>query len=106
MKVPVVAFGLLLMGTTPLDLGRASGLNQRGAAEGLENRYVRVTGTPDRESAPIMRPTRAINSASGCTPFSEAASVLCMMMNRTSTPLSMAGQTGLRRGCGGPPKRR
>ena len=39
-----------LMGTTPLDLGRASGLNQR-AAEGLENRYVRVTGTPDRESA-------------------------------------------------------
>jgi hypothetical protein len=39
-----------LLGGTPLDLGRATALNTR-AAEGLENRYVRVTGTPDRESA-------------------------------------------------------
>jgi hypothetical protein len=39
-----------LLGGTPLDLGRATSLNT-GAAEGLENRYVRVTGTPDREGA-------------------------------------------------------
>lgn len=39
-----------LSGSTPLDLGRAASLNQRAAA-GLENRYVRVTGSPDRESA-------------------------------------------------------
>ncbi|MES1165527.1 MAG: hypothetical protein ABUR63_07215 [Verrucomicrobiota bacterium] len=39
-----------LLGGTPLDLGRATSLNT-SAAEGLENRYVRVTGTPDRESA-------------------------------------------------------
>jgi hypothetical protein len=39
-----------LTSETPLDLGRASALNQRALA-GLENRYVRVAGTPDRESA-------------------------------------------------------
>jgi hypothetical protein len=39
-----------LSGGAPLDLGRASALNQRAAA-GLENRYVRVSGQPDRESA-------------------------------------------------------
>jgi hypothetical protein len=39
-----------LTAETPLDLGRASALNER-ALSGLENRYVRVGGTPDRESA-------------------------------------------------------
>ena len=38
-----------LSGGTPLDLGRASALNERAAA-GLENRFVRVSGQPDRES--------------------------------------------------------
>ena len=38
-----------LSGAAPLDLGRASALNAR-AATGLENRYVRVAGQPDRES--------------------------------------------------------
>jgi len=39
-----------LSSETPLDLGRASALNERALA-GLENRYVRLAGTPDRESA-------------------------------------------------------
>jgi len=39
-----------MLGGTPLDVGRATALNT-AAADGLENRYVRVTGTPDRESA-------------------------------------------------------
>ncbi len=39
-----------LTAESPLDLGRASSLNERALA-GLENRYVRVAGTPDRESA-------------------------------------------------------
>ncbi len=38
-----------LQSGTPLDLGRASSLNQ-AAATGLENRYVRLSGRPDRES--------------------------------------------------------
>jgi hypothetical protein len=38
-----------LSATAPLELGRASALNTP-AAKGLENRYVRVTGQPDRES--------------------------------------------------------
>ncbi|HXJ19604.1 MAG TPA: hypothetical protein VMT03_05165 [Polyangia bacterium] len=39
-----------LASETPLDLGSASALNERALA-GLENRYVRLSGTPDRESA-------------------------------------------------------
>lgn len=38
-----------LSGAAPLDLGPAAALNTP-AASGLENRYVRVTGQPDRES--------------------------------------------------------
>jgi hypothetical protein len=39
-----------LAGSTPLDLGSAAALKDPAAAAGLENRFVRVTGTPDRES--------------------------------------------------------
>lgn len=39
-----------LTGGTPLDLGKATALNDRALA-GLENRHVRFSGTPDRESA-------------------------------------------------------
>jgi hypothetical protein len=39
-----------LTAETPLELGRASALNERALA-GLENRFVQVSGTPDRESA-------------------------------------------------------
>jgi len=38
-----------LSGAAPLDLGHAPALKSRAAA-GLENRYVRVAGQPDRES--------------------------------------------------------
>ena len=41
-----------LSSSQPLDLGRASAVFGNGrAATGLENRYVRVSGLPDRESA-------------------------------------------------------